>query len=175
MNTSDEKFAHSGELIAELALNAKTSANGDDFCRKAVITLRGMIDIETLLLFITVDEETLEVQASHGRPFANLDQGRFLKKHRITPVTDAIRLQRNQAWSSVQKLLLEYPDLIEWPRIMHSVIAIPVIRRGKSVAGTVFILQSEFSENDKTEMVEILRQISELIYSVHERQVGQSS
>lgn len=169
MKPQIDKYAGAKAILASLAAIAESTNDGDVYCAEVTQALSGMIDIETLILFVVIDETTLEMQASHGRAFAHLDQGRFLKTHRKTPVTDAIRLQTIQAWSNTSKILLEYPDLINWPRMMHSVVGVPIIRRGKSLAGCAFVLKNEFNQADRDAIVEILRKVSELIFSVHQK------
>ena len=165
-------FEGQNEVLAELRLKAEVSRDANDFCADVVKLLRGIIDIETLILFTVVDDLNLEMSASHGRSFAILEEGRFLKSHMKTPITEAIRLQKNQAWNNTRKVLLEFPDLVEWPRIMPSVVGIPIVREGVSVAGCSYVLQHEFSLDHRDQIVKILEETAELIYSVYQREHG---
>ena len=122
-----------------------------------------------MLLFIPVDDETLEFRASFGKPYAELDEGKFLKRNRKTPVTDAMKFQSVQAWGSAERLQREYPDLILWPKIMPAVIAIPIVRAGQSIAGCVFIPSEEFPHSRNAEIKETLAAVAELIYQVYSR------
>lgn len=158
-----------GPLLDALKQNALTAPTTNEFCSEVVAMIKPYFKVSDLVLFTRFDNDSLELVGMHGRPYARLIDGRFLKLSRKTPVTDAVRLQRNQVWPNNKKLLLEYPEIIEWPKIIHSVIAIPVIIKGISVAGCAFLLDEEFAMSDFTDSSDFLVAVSNLIYDVHLR------
>ena len=158
-----------GPLLDALKEKALTAATTNEFCSDVVAMIKPYFKVVDLVLFTRFDNDSLELVGLHGRPYAKLIDGRFLKLNRKTPVTDAVRLQRNQVWPNNQKLLLEYPDLIEWPKIIHAVIAIPVIIKGISVAACAYLLDEEFLMSDFTDSSDFLVAVSNLIYQVHLR------
>lgn len=158
-----------GSTVNLKALEQLSLAADDvnDFSALAIKSLEHFLSIRTMLLFLPVNDETLEVKASFGKPYAELEEGRFLKRNRKTPVTDAMKFQSIQAWSSAERMHREYPDLFLWPKIMPAVVAIPIIKDGESVAGCVFIPSEEFPQSRNAEIIETLTVIAELIYQVY--------
>lgn len=159
------RFEGHEDVLSALAARLQSPESVDEFCTYICESMRHIVDIDTLILFTVKDPEILEMVASHGKPYARLDEGKFLKRNRRTPVTDAIRLRKAQVWSDMRKMVLEYPDIVEWPRIMHAVVAIPIIKNEIAVAGCVYVLRREFPSRDNVIVREILEKLSELIYS----------
>lgn len=149
---------------------ARDATSADEFSAQAIKLIGPFFAVSTMLFFLPIDEETLEFKVSYGKPYATLDEGRFLKTHRKTPVTDAIKHQRIQVWGSSSKMLREYPDLVLWPKIMPAVVAVPILENGAAVAGCVFILSEEFSGEAADEISEALGFIAHLIFEVYSRQ-----
>lgn len=169
MSLKARNFEGYETIVAELHLKAAVSHDPDHFCSTVVKMLKDIIDIETLILFKVADDLNLENVASHGRPYTVLETGKFLKSHRKTPITETIRSQKYVAIGNTRKILLEFPDLIEWPRIMPSVVGIPVTIDGITVAGCSYVLADEFSLDDRDLIVKILEEITTMIFSVYQR------
>lgn len=167
MEIRGNRFQGHEDVLEALAADSTTASDINEFCTLVCDSLRQIIDIDTLILFAVKDSENLEMVASSGKPYARLDEGKYLKRHRKTPVTDAIRLQVSQVWSDARKMMIEYPDLVEWPRIMHAVVAIPVVEKEESVAGCVFVLRREFAARDHKKVEEILEKVTAFIYSIY--------
>lgn len=167
-----EYFQAPDELLQNLSASCEKSNDVNEFCELVATSLRPDLPIEALILFVRVDELNLELKAVFGKPYAKLDDGRFLKTHRKTPVADSVRLQEPQLWGDSRKMLLEYPDLVMWPKIMHSVIAIPLVENKISVAACVFIPAGSFLQSEIPQLTAIFTEISQMIYTVYLRERG---
>lgn len=165
MEIRANRFDGYENVLAALASRLHDSESVDDYCTAICESMHEIIDVDTLILFSVKDSETLEMVASFGKPYARLDEGKYLKRHRKTPVTDAIRLRKAQVWNDVRKMILEYPDIVEWPRIMRAVVAIPIVKDEIAVGGCVYVLKREFASRDSEIVREIMEKVSNLIYS----------
>lgn len=153
--------------LKELQHLSLAAEDVNEFSSLAIKSLERFLAIRTMLLFLPVSDENLEIKALFGKPYAELEEGKFLKRNRKTPVTDAMKFQSIQAWGCAERMQREYPDLVLWPKIMPAVIAIPIIKDGESVAGCVFIPSEEFPHSRNAEITETLTVIAELIYQVY--------
>lgn len=161
--------------LGELEKLAATSLDADLFCEVVIDTLKPYIELETIILFIQVDNETLESKARSGPEHGNLIGNKYLKFFRKSPMADAYRLGKPQDWGDAQKMLKEYPDLILWPRILHGVVAIPLLKDKRAYAGCVYVSRDGFPEELGQSLLEPLEKTSELIYQVYLRQLEQPS
>lgn len=165
MEIRANRFDGYEDVLAALASRLHDSESVDGYCTAICESMHEIIDVDTLILFSVKDSETLEMVASYGKPYARLDEGKYLKRHRKTPVTDAISLRKAQVWNDVRKIILEYPDIVEWPRIMRAVVAIPIVKDEIAVGGCVYVLKREFASRDSEIVREIMEKVSNLIYS----------
>lgn len=162
-------------LLAELSEKTNSSTDSQKFCEEVVNAFRPILAIDAMVMAVRFDENTFDVVSRFNRSYARLDEGRFLKINRTTPLADAIRLQKVQAWGTNQKLLREYPEALTWQVVPHAVVAVPIIEERRTVAGCVYALRDEFSTDAQSEISEVLEATSHLIYQVYLRQLEQPS
>lgn len=157
-------------LLAELSEKAEHSADSPKFCEEVVIALKPVIVIDALVLGVRYDESTFDIVSMFNRSYARLDNDRFLKIHRRTPMTEAIRMQTIQAWGNNQKIIREFPESITWAVVPHAVIVVPIVIDNVTEAGCVFALHEEFENSAKVLLSEFFDSIAHLIYQVYRNQ-----
>lgn len=157
------------EILQQLSNEAENETNPDAFCERVVAIARPLLELETVILFEQVDDSTLDTKARTGPAHGNLIDNRFLKFNRSSPMGEAYRLQRPHAWGNCSKLLTEFPELSYWPRMLHGVIAVPISRKGKAIAGCVFVTKDGFSESTGEQYEQVFTEIAELVYQVYLR------
>jgi len=158
------------KLITELDKKAKTSIDAQEFCEDIVEAFRPILAIDAMVMAVRFDESTFDVVSRYNRSYARLDQGRFLKINRKTPLADAIRFQKIQMWGTNQKLIREYPEALTWQVVPHAVIAVPLVEKGITVAGCVYAMREEFTTDQEAIFCELFEVASSLLYQVYLKQ-----
>lgn len=161
------------QVLKELETMSRASSDLTIFCEEIVSKLQPEINVDVIVVAKWFDEQTFDVVFRSNRAYARLDEDRFLKIHRLTPLTDAIRSQKTQALGTTRKILREYPEALTWPVIPRAVVAVPIVESGRTVAAVVFGFKVEFSTAEQPLLCEVSEEISALIYLMYLKQSKQ--
>ena len=156
-------------LLAELSVRSKISSDPQKFCNSVVKTFYPYFIIDAMAMVVRFDEDTLDTVLRFNKTYARLDQNRFVKIHRKTPLTDAMRLQTNQVIGTNHKLIFEYPEALTWPIVPHSIVAVPIVVDGVSVAGCAWAMHDEFSGESEALIASALDAATHMLYQVYQR------
>lgn len=168
-----DKASEWESILKSLTERAAQSNDTDFFCEVSLQLLKPILEIETVILFLQIDDSTLETKARFGPSHGDLLNDSLLKLHRESPMARAYRSGKPQVWGDAQKMLKEFPDLMYWPRILHGVIAIPLVVKGRTIAGCVFVAKDGFPDSEIEFLTSVLTETSQLIYEVYLRKLGQ--